>query len=198
MSTIILNSRGLNTVVGTNMIHRKLLELGVKDFDKKTIYAVSHPSYEVDEYIVNNCIEIMGFAKENIYMSATGIPKGVIPDFVYVGEGNSFLILKYMRDTGIVTYIQEIMRSNPNAVYIGSSAGAMIAGSDIMLASDFDSNDVRLMDFTALGLLDGTMIIPHYEKSELRRYITCTEKHILNRYKRICSVGNEEVIVMRE
>lgn len=60
-----------------------------------------------------------------------------------------------------------------------SSAGAIIAGTDIMLARDFDSNFVGMIDCTALGLFDGT-IIPHYEPENLQMYIQNTEEHILN------------------
>ena len=71
--------------------------------------------------------------------------------------------------------------------YIGSSAGAMLAGADIMLAGDFDINFVGMTDFTALNLFDGT-IIPHYEPEYLENYIRNTEAHVINRYSKILSV----------
>lgn len=79
--------------------------------------------------------------------------------------------------------------------YVGSSAGAIIAGSDIMLARDLDSNYVGMIDFTALYLFDGT-IIPHYEPEHLENYIKNTEEHILNRCSRILPVSNKEVLVI--
>ena len=197
MGLLVLNSRGLNRQSGTMLIYQKLTELGYTDFSDKKIFVVSYPEYEVDDFIISNCIEIMGFKRENIYMSGSGIPQNVVPDFLYVTEGNTFEVLKYMRDYGIVAYIKEIMlEKNINAVYIGSSAGAMIAGSDIMPAADFDSNFVGMIDCTALGLFDGT-IIPHYESEDLERYRSCTEEHILNRYANMYSVGEEEVVVMK-
>ena len=84
---------------------------------------------------------------------------------------------------------------NENSTYIGSSAGAIIAGTDIMLARDFDSNSVGMIDFTALELFDGT-IIPHYEPENLQMYIQNTERHILNRYSKVLSVSNDDVVVI--
>lgn len=196
MGVLLLNSRGLNTQKGTEIIYKKLCELGYEDLSGKFLFAVSYPGYEVDALIIKNCVEIMGFDRSNIYMSADGIPKNIIPDFLYVTEGNTFEILKYMRDGGITEYIKNIYKRNQNTVYIGSSAGAMIAGSDIMFAGDFDSNFVRMIDFTSLELFEGT-IIPHYEPENFKRYISCVQKHLLNRYKQILSVGNEEVVVIK-
>ena len=196
MGILLLNSKGFNTRAGTCTIRTKLLELGYEDLSLKTIFAASLPAYEVDDIIVNNLTEIAGFRRENIYMSADGIHKNVAPDFIYVTEGNTFEVLNYMRQHRLIEYIREMYSTNPNTVYIGSSAGAMIAGTDIMLAGDFDSNAVGMMDYTALGLFEGT-IIPHYEPEQLERYLDETQDHIKNRYKQILSVGNTEVIVMK-
>ena len=65
------------------------------------------------------------------------------------------------------------------------------------LLEELDSNFVRMIDFTALGLFDGT-IIPHYEPENLELYIQNTEKHILNRYLRILSVSNHDVVVIED
>ena len=67
-------------------------------------------------------------------MSTGGCPENVIPDFVYVTEGNTFEVLNYMRQRQIIEFIREGFSTSSNLVYIGSSAGAMIAGTDIMLA----------------------------------------------------------------
>ncbi len=64
-----------------------------------------------------------------------------------------------------------------------------------MLARDFDSNFVGMIDFTALELFDGT-IIPHYELENLQMYIQNTERHILNRYSKVLSVSNDDVVVI--
>lgn len=65
-------------------------------------------------------------------------------------------------------FIQQQMKRT-DCTYIGSSAGAMIAGTDIYLAEDFDENIVGLTDLKALGLFDGS-VIPHYSRRDLKRY----------------------------
>lgn len=52
-----------------------------------------------------------------------------------------------------------------------------------------------MIDFTALELFDGT-IIPHYEPENLQMYIQNTERHILNRYSKVLSVSNDDVVVI--
>ena len=52
-----------------------------------------------------------------------------------------------------------------------------------------------MSDFTALNLFDGT-IIPHYEPEYLENYIRNTEAHVINRYSKILSVSNEDVLVI--
>ncbi len=193
MGRLVLNSRGLNTKIGCKQICERISD---DEIYKKSMFIDSYTPYGVDDIIINNAVEIMGFQKENLYLSVNGVPKGVIPDYVYVTEGNTFEVLQYMRDNLLIDYIKVLMK-NERSTYIGSSAGAMIAGTDIMLASDFDSNFVGMIDFTALGLFDGT-IIPHYEPENLQMYIQNTEKHILNRYSKILSVSNDEVIVLED
>jgi len=191
MGRIILNSIGLQSKEGCKQIYETIQE---EKLAEKTMFLVSYTPYGVDELVVNNCVEILGFKRENLYLSANGIPKDVIPDFIWVTEGNTFEVLKYMRDNALVDYIKALMKKG-NTTYIGSSAGAAIAGSDIMLCKDFDGNSVGMIDFTALGLFEGT-IIPHYEPEYLENYIKNTEEHIIRRYKKIYSVSDEEVLVM--
>ena len=191
MGRLILNSRGLNTKIGCYQILEKIKDENLSD---KKMFLVSFPPYGVDELIVRNCVEILGFQRENLYLSADGIPKDIIPDFVFVTEGNTFEVLDYMRKQFLITYIQDLVKEK-GTTYIGSSAGAMIAGSDIMLARDFDSNFVRMIDFTAVQLFDGT-ILPHSEQENFKRSMENIEPHILNRYGKILFVSNEEVIVM--
>lgn len=59
---------------------------------------------------------------------------------------------------------------------------------------DFDKNNVGMTDFSGLGLFDG-IIIPHYTKKELKRYIS-NSYGIKDKYKSILSVSNEKSLVM--
>lgn len=150
--------------------------------------------YGVDDFIVKNCIEILGFQPQNIFLSKDGIPEADI-NYVYVTEGNVFQVLNYMKENELVDYIQKLILNKGQTDYIGSSAGAMIAGKDIYFGLDFDKNNVGMTDFKALNLFDGT-IIPHYEEENLEMYKSNTEEEILNSYENIYCVNNENVFVL--
>lgn len=196
MANLILNSKGLNTKIGTLQIRTKLEDVCKKQLSEMIIYIVSFPEYEVDELIRKNCESILGMRPDNIIFSGYDVPDySKVPDIIYVGEGNTFEVLHYMRKYGIEQYIKDMYEEKRTSIYVGSSAGAIIAGSDIMLAKDFDSNYVGMREYSSLALFDGT-IIPHYTSHDLKRYISNTEEHILRRYSVIYSVSNEEVIAI--
>ncbi len=191
MSKLIFVSHGLNTSLGREIIGKELKK--DKDIPLKTILLVSVPGYEIDEILIKAC-KALGFAEENIVLSS-GLKKGVHFDYCYVTEGQTFEVVDYMRKNGLFEIVQDAVRDG--AVYIGASAGAIIAGSDWALASDFDSNYLGITDFTGLKLYDG-IILPHYEPDERERYIQNTESYRIERYKKIYSVGNEDIFILEE
>lgn len=186
---LLLNSKGLNTMVGTKMIGEYIKPDGL---DNKKIYCVSLPEYEVDEIIKTACISI-GFKPENIFMSVDGIPMCEM-DYIYVTEGNVFTILEYMRNEGIEEYIKA-QRDKKNVTYIGSSAGAAIAGEDVKIAIDFDQFYARISDFRGLGFYEG-IIIPHMTKEKLKLYLENADPYLIARYSKIEQVANDEMKVM--
>lgn len=187
---LIFTSRGLNSRVGTALIAQALEE---KNLSEKTILLISVPEYEIDELLIKSC-EKIGFSRQNIFLSSQSIFTWQRFDILYCTEGNTFLIADYMRKNGLDNVVRENVANG--SIYIGCSAGAILSGTDFELALDFDSNSrIKMTDFRGLGLFDGA-IIPHYEDEELEKYIQYTEKYRIQRYKRIYSVGNEDVLVM--
>jgi peptidase E len=81
-------------------------------------------------------------------------------DAIYVCGGNTFYLLHKLRKTGFDKTIKEMARKG--VVYVGVSAGSVIAGPTIITAQGFDENDVGLDDFTGLKLTN-KVIIPHAE-----------------------------------
>ena len=117
-------------------------------------------------------LEGFGFTRANVTVFNKNTPEkyiGLTVDAVYVGGGNTFAMLKIMRDTG---FDRELIRLVENgALYIGGSAGAHIASKNIEHVQVFDSNDVGLTDFSGLGFFDGILFchfceerVPYYEK----------------------------------
>ena len=109
----------------------------------------------------------MGIPKENIVwldinnVSAAGNLDRF--DAIYVCGGNTFFLMQKLKETGLDKKIIDLV--NQGRVYVGASAGSVIAGPDISIASPFDENDIGLKDMSGLGLTD-KVTHPHYKDEE--------------------------------
>ena len=188
---LVLTSYGLTTGVGRKLIKK---ELANYDLTNKKIFLFYEPHYSIEKMLVDVCCEF-GFKKENIILSGQNNDFSEIAqcDFYYCTEGNTFEVLSIMREKNVDKAICKGFE-NGNKVYIGASAGAAIAGISIEEIKDFDKNFVEMEEFSGLRLFNG-IIIPHYTKAELKRYINNTPG-IENKYKKIISVSNNGCVVL--
>lgn len=194
MGKLILTARGLNSETGQKIIRKCLTE--EEEREKKTILLISIQEYRIDEILKQASMEL-GFLEEHIFLASGQINlKKMRPDYIYVTEGNVYQVLDYMRKNGLLKFIQEQMKRT-DCTYIGSSAGAMIAGTDIYLAEDFDENIVGLTDLRALGLFDGS-VIPHYSRQDLIRYINNSKQEDIRHYSELYSVDDNEALVEKD
>lgn len=165
---VILTSRGLNSKVGETLIQKALSHLRYLA-DTDSILLIVPDDYPVHDKLVNAC-KNLGFSEKNIFFSCDAMPDTHVPSVCYVTEGNTFEVLDYMRRKELIDPIMKCMEKG--GIFIGSSAGAMIATRSIGLARDFDSNFVGMSDFSALGLLGDMEVVPHYTYGQLQRYIS--------------------------
>lgn len=96
-------------------------------------------------------------------------------DIIYVCGGNTFALIHYAREVGFRDAIERL--SGYNGLYIGSSAGSVIAGPLVECASlgpYKDDNSIGCTDMTGLELVDFN-IFPHY-KEEFQPILTELEK----------------------
>lgn len=194
MGKLILTARGLNSETGQKIIRKCLSK--EENREKKTILLISIKKYEIDKILKQASMEL-GFPEEHIFLASEHIDlKKIQPDYIYVTEGNVYQVLDYMRKNGLLKFIQQQMKRT-DCTYIGSSAGAMIAGTDIYLAEDFDENIVGLTDLKALGLFDGS-VIPHYSGQDLKRYIKNLKQEEIRRYSKLYSVDDNEALVEKD
>lgn len=84
-------------------------------------------------------------------------------DIYYVCGGNTFFILDRMRKTGVDRILVDAVKKGK--FYLGVSAGSIIPGPDIEVASLGDPNDENLEDLTGLKLVP-YIITPHYNQKE--------------------------------
>lgn len=188
---LVLTSYGLTTGIGRKLIGKELRGYNLAD---KKIFLFHEPHYFIESMLVESCL-YLGFKKENIIMSGQQRNNQDVLDcdFYYCTEGNTFEVLSLLRERGLDSVIKEGFKKD-NKIYIGCSAGAAIAGVSIEEVKDFDKNFVGMVDFAGLSLFDG-IIIPHYTKSELKRYISKIPG-IEKKYNRILSVSNEKSLVL--
>ncbi len=106
----------------------------------------------------------LGIKKENIkeYKMDYDINLSLF-DMIYMMGGNTFYLLKKIRDTKFDIKLKEAI--NNGLIYVGSSAGSIVLGNTIELALAYDKNDVNLTDFTGLKLIDG-IIVPHANRKQ--------------------------------
>ena len=153
-----LNEKSKNAIInnlGKDIKDVKLLFIPPAKATKEELY---NEKYQ-------NRIMKYGFSKKNIYVLNYFEPdksRSLKIDTIYVGGGNTFLLLDRLRkcnfDKDIVNYV------NNGVIYIGGSAGTHIVTKNIKHVLYFDENTVRMTNFKGLGLFNG-IIICHYDKS---------------------------------
>ena len=120
---------------------QELIDLGIPEQNIKTISL----DKKLDEKIEYN--EIMNF------------------DVIYVCGGNTFYLLKKVRESGFDRIITKFIDSGK--LYFGVSAGSILVCPDIDIATPFDENEFGIKDLTGLNLTD-VIVTPHYcEKEKL-------------------------------
>jgi dipeptidase E len=82
---------------------------------------------------------------------------------VYVDGGNTFYLLRKMRECGFKEALVPFLRHG--GIYVGVSAGSIVAGPDIGIAAPFDENDAGLTDMTGLQMVNA-IVSPHFTRAE--------------------------------
>ena len=122
---------------------------------KKYIYltqkAFEDFGYEVENFDVSIFSEEI--AKEKLSQAKT----------VFISGGNTFYLLQELKRKNLTSYLKE--RIENGLLYIGESAGSVIAAPDIEYASIVDDKTLatELNDYTGLNLVD-FYIVPHFEE----------------------------------
>ena len=80
---------------------------------------------------------------------------------VFVGGGNTYALLRRLRQSGLLGPLRE--RVEAGLPYIGTSAGANVAGPNVLTTNDW--NVVGLTAFEALGLVPFN-VNPHYLETD--------------------------------
>ena len=125
----------------------------------KTVLFVPFALYDRDAYAAQASarFEAMGYSIESVHWFENPLPAIQRADAIFVGGGNTFRLLKELQDRNLLEPIR--CRVKSGAGYIGSSAGANVAGPTIKTTKDMPI--VQPRSFDSLGLVP-FQISPHY------------------------------------
>lgn len=163
MKNIFLTSCGIINDKLKNEFYEKVGKDNLKTI--KVLYITTASDGELDDDkswmdMEFNTILDLGILKKNIIEYKIGQSKLDLSkfDIMYMMGGNTFYLLDIIRESKFDIQIKKFLDNDK--IYIGSSAGSIILGNSIDVALGYDENNVNMVDFTGLKIIDG-LVIPH-------------------------------------
>jgi len=163
MKILLLTSAGMN-------IKEEILKILPKPADQiKVAYIITASKSEKDiSYLDRDkgAMLDLGFSVEEIDIGGKNEKelKEIFKDkdIIYVQGGNTFYLLKYVKESGFGGVIKDLIERGK--IYIGVSAGSIITGPTIETAGwkRADKNIVGLKDLTGLNFVP-FLVFVHYE-----------------------------------
>lgn len=116
-------------------------------------------------------------------------------NILYIAGGNTFYLLEKVRESGLDKIICDLV--DKGLLYVGSSAGAIIAGPNIEPISLLDdpAKARNLKSLNGLGLVD-FVVLPHYGKEKYRdKYKNIMRNYLDKKYK-LVPITDEQFIII--
>jgi peptidase, S51 family len=129
--------------------------------------ATNADEYKKYIHLTQKVFEDFGYEVENFDVSifSEEIAKEKLSEakIVFISGGNTFYLLQELKRKNLTSYLKE--RIENGLLYIGESAGSVIAAPDIEYASIVDDKTLatELDDYAGLNLVD-FYIVPHFEE----------------------------------
>ena len=129
--------------------------------------AANVEEYKNYMYLTEEAFEDIGYEVDNfdvsVFSEKTVKEKLAKAEIIFISGGNTFYLLQELKRKNLITYLKE--RIENGLLYIGESAGSVIATPDIEYASIVDDKTLatELNDYTGLNLVD-FYIVPHFEE----------------------------------
>jgi len=173
-----MNKKLFLTSVG--FLNKKVADVFLKELNKEPnksqVLMVSVQQTKQDKYYLEESkkeLNDLGFDDIFIYNLDRKILLDEVKDcdIIYVCGGNTYYIMKKFRETGLDRIVIKLV--NQGKIYIGVSAGSIMAGPNIEIAGwgiDGDKNDVDLKDLTGFNFTN-IAIFPHFEKDKHKQEI---------------------------
>jgi dipeptidase E len=118
-------------------------------------------------------------------------------DVIFIAGGNIFYLLEKTLESGFFELVKELVEKG--VVYIGSSAGAVLAGPDIDIIRGLDDpNEApNLKNTTGLKLVD-FIILPHYGEGIFKVKTIEIYKQWKNSNYKIIPLTNRQAVIVEE
>lgn len=158
-------------------------------------------SYEECSNWFKSTYEPMGISKIDVCIDLSTADFSKDYSSVFIGGGNTFKLLRKMRETGFDKRLKLYLQNGGTAY--GGSAGAIIFGSSIECAGYLDNNYMELKDLSGLNMLNGYDVFCHYNPPEDDSYINSYKNDLYILYEEsgiifdghnITSVGKPYII----
>lgn len=114
------------------------LDRSDKEWLIKDLYRIHKRGYYVD------IIDLPAFTQENLKSALEAV------DVILIGGGNTFYLSYWMQKSGLSDMLPELLKSK---VYVGISAGSMVAGRSLQLSSQAIENPIAFEneDYDEIG-----------------------------------------------
>ena len=158
-------------LTSSSFSHKKIQDFFISivkehNYKTATIITTANPKKEKALLAEKTKDQILSFGcKEVSFLDIEGKTNlNIQSDIIYVCGGNTFALLKYAKESGLLEQIQQLF--DRGGLYMGSSAGSLILSPDIESASEInpDKNKVGISDLSAFSIIDFAFI-PHYRES---------------------------------
>ena len=192
-------------LTSTGFSNQEIINVFLKELDKESsksrvLMVACGETDEENYYIEKSRKELieLGFNNISVYHFTRSISLDEVRsnDVIYVCGGNTYYILDMFRKTGLDKIVIKLV--NQGKIYVGVSAGSIMAGPNIEIAGwgiDGDKNDINLKDLTGFNLTD-IAIFPHFEEDKHRLEVEEFKKKV--NYPVIELTDNQAVFVKGE
>ena len=191
---LLLTSAGLTN----HRISETLLSLLSKPVKYCSVVVIGYPlTTQEQDYIDEIIISLQQLGFDNIHRIDLKQPTFTEDlstyDIIYMCGGNTYAILDRLQKTTLDKAIIQAMK-NDQAIYIGVSAGSIIAGPDISIAgwrSTGDPNIVQLTNLTGFGFVNFS-VFPH-ANAELLSEVEAFQKET---HKQVITLTDEQAVLV--
>ncbi len=117
-------------------------------------------------------------------------------DIIYVSGGNTFYLLEKIKESHFDKVIKDFIKQGK--VYIGTSAGSIVAGPDIYPVYCFDNpkEAKKLKNYKGLGLVDFT-VLPHWGSEYFKKeYLNKELRHIYRKGYKLILLNDDQYIAI--